>query len=169
MRSYQKIILLTIPSILLLTGCMEVSQPFDAAFGSAGTGQKTDLVPKRFQDTNPDGPTAVESAIELSKKYAVLSDETTKLKLEKQRLENENNRLNQQASVFEKELNQAKKELTEANDLLVEMRIELNNWKTDVLGFRDEMRQADKAQLETLIKILETLGGEIKIDASVGQ
>ena len=117
---------------------------------------------KRFQNTSPDGPTTVESAIELSKKYAALSDELAKLKVEKKKLEDEKNRLAQRTGSLEQELAQAKKELSEANDLLVEMRIELNNWKSDILGFRDEMRQADKAQIEALVKILKVLGGEVE-------
>jgi hypothetical protein len=44
------------------------------------------------------------------------------------------------------------------------MRIELNEWKTNILGFRDEMRNADKAQLQALMKILEALGGEVTIE-----
>ena len=59
---------------------------------------------------------------------------------------------------------QTKKELTQANELLIEMRIELNNWKTNILGFRDEIRDTEKAQFEALLKILEVLGGEIETD-----
>ena len=168
MRLYQRIIFLTIPMILL-AGCIKVSQPLDGAFGPNGAiGQKQAVDMKRFKDSNPEGPTALESAIELSKKYAVLSDEVTTLKLKKQTLEKENSQLKQQASVLEQDLNQAQKELAEANDLLIEMRIELNNWKAEILGFRDEMRRADKAQLETLVEILKVLGGEVKMDMSSG-
>ncbi len=61
------------------------------------------------------------------------------------------------------------KELAEANDTLIEMRIELNNWKVDILGFRDEIREADTEQLKALIKILEVLGGEIKAKSAHDQ
>jgi hypothetical protein len=33
-------------------------------------------------------------------------------------------------------------------------------WKSDMLGFRSEMREAAKAQLEALLKVLEILGGK---------
>ena len=69
---------------------------------------------------------------------------------------------------LEPKLQQTQKELAEANDLLIEMRIELNNWKTDILGFRAEMRDAEKTQLEALLKILNVLGGEVKPE-SAGQ
>jgi len=45
----------------------------------------------------------------------------------------------------------------------------LNNWKTDILGFRDEMRDAETAQLEALLKILKVLGGEVKTKSAQSQ
>ena len=42
----------------------------------------------------------------------------------------------------------------------LEMHVELNQWKADVLGFRDEMRKAEAAQLQALGKILRILGAE---------
>ena len=115
---------------------------------------------KRFQDTPLEGRTAVESAIELSEKYARLSDQTIALREENQQLVVENEALQQQIATLEAKLRQTQKELGEANDLLIEMLTELNNWKTNILGFRGEMRQAAKAQLEALLKVLEILGGE---------
>ena len=44
---------------------------------------------------------------------------------------------------------------------MLQTRIELNNWKNDVLGFRGEMQDAQKAQLEALLKILKLMGGEV--------
>jgi len=49
---------------------------------------------------------------------------------------------------------------------MIEMRIELNNWKTNILGFREEMRDADTAQLQALLRILNILGGEIKAESA---
>jgi chromosome segregation ATPase len=115
---------------------------------------------KRFQDTPLEGRTAVESAIELSEKYARLSDQTATLRDENQRLVAENESLLQQIAALEEKLKQTQKELGEANDLLIEMLSELNTWKTNILGFREEMRDAAKAQLEALLKVLEVLGGE---------
>jgi hypothetical protein len=56
--------------------------------------------------------------------------------------------------------------LSEANGLLIEMRVELNNWKSDILGFRDEMRNAETAQLETLLRILKVLGGQVTTESA---
>jgi len=121
---------------------------------------------QRFQQSSPHGPSAIESAVGLSEKYAKLSEQAAALKQQKERLEAENLRLKDQLSSASSQLAQTQKELTEANDLLVEMRVELNTWKNNILGFRDEMRDADKAQLEALLKILKMLGGEIKSESS---
>ncbi len=115
---------------------------------------------KRFQDTPLEGRTAVESAIELSEKYARLSDQTVALREENKRLTADNEALLQQIAALEAKLKQTQKELGEANELLIEMLTELNTWKSNILGFRGEMRDAAKAQLEALLKVLEILGGE---------
>ena len=69
--------------------------------------------------------------------------------------------VNEQVASLDGQLQQTQKELAEANGLLIEMRIELNNWKADILGFREEMRNAETAQLETLLRILKILGGQV--------
>lgn len=161
-RKYSMFFLVALLAATALSGCMEMTHPFGVPAKQTGPETKADPASlNRFQDNTSAEPTAVRSAIELSQKYAALSEEMSKLKMEKQAVDRENVRLKQKLTACESELIQVKKELTEANDLLVEMRIELNNWKTDVLGFRDEMRKADKAQLETLLKILKALGGEV--------
>jgi chromosome condensin MukBEF ATPase and DNA-binding subunit MukB len=123
-----------------------------------------DTAAKRFQNAPLGGRTAVESAIELSQKYASLSDQTVALREENQRLKTENESLQQQVASLDTRLKQAQKELNEANDLLIEMLSELNNWKSNILGFRGEMRDAAKAQLEALLKVLEILGGKAEAE-----
>jgi hypothetical protein len=46
---------------------------------------------------------------------------------------------------------------------------ELNNWKTNILGFRGEMREASKAQLEALLKVLEILSGQTETSTTSRQ
>ncbi|MFA6177168.1 MAG: hypothetical protein WC765_11380 [Phycisphaerae bacterium] len=117
----------------------------------------------------PQSSNAVESAIEISAKYARLSDEMATMKEKFQALEEENKQLRNELVPCKTQLAQAQKELAEANDLLVEMRVELNNWKSNILGFRNEMRQANTAQLEALAKILAVLGAETQIDPNAAK
>jgi len=156
-------LLLMLVTVLMLPspGCTPDHNP-DVAFSTKPDSTQSGAAAQRFQQSQPHGPSAVESAVQLSEKYAKLSEEAAALKQQKELLDAENARLKEQFNSASTELAQTKKELTEANDLLVEMRVELNNWKNNILGFRDEMRDADKAQLEALLKILKTLGGEIK-------
>jgi hypothetical protein len=151
-----KIIVWTASAALLLqfAGCqrdiptrtdLQLSEPPAPSSASAG----------------PQNPTAVESAIALSDKYAKLSEEAAALRQDKQTLEAENKRLKDDLQNCRMNSDQAQKELTQANDLLLQTRLELNNWKNDILGFRGEMRDAQKAQLDALLKILKLMGGEV--------
>jgi len=83
----------------------------------------------------------VESAIGLSEKYAKLSEEAAVLRQENQNFTTKNQQFKERVTNLEAQLQQTQKELSEATNFLIDMRIELNNWKTDVLGFRDEMRR----------------------------
>jgi len=148
--------------IFLLSGCLPDQKPAEVVTRPGPIErQQSESVAKRFQESAPQGKTAVESAIELSEKYAKLSEEAALLRQQNQEFITKNKQCKEQIIALEAQLQQAKKELTEANDLLIEMRIELNNWKTDILGFRDEMREAETAQLEALLRILKVLGGEV--------
>jgi len=111
-------------------------------------------------DQSVEADTTIDSAIELSKKYATLSEETSKLKEKNRTITDENQTNKEKITALQTQLDQTKKELSEANDLLVEMRIDLNNWKANILGFRDEIRDAQKAQLQALFKVLTILGGQ---------
>ena len=158
-----------IPIVLLLAslipGCTAPQEKAQTTIlpDSAG-GRQNGSIAKRFQE--PPSRTAVESAIELSEKYAKLSDEAAVLRQENQDFTAKNQQLKEQVTALETQLRQTQKELGEANDLLIQIHLELNNWKTDVLGFRDEMRDAEKAQLEALLKILKVLGGEVNAESA---
>ena len=149
-------------TMLLLAGCSAVREPVQVVPKSDPAGQNAARPesPNRFQESVA-GPTAVESAIELSEKYARLARDMAALREENQILVTENRRLKNELVPCRAQLTQAQKELAESNELLIDMRIELNNWKADILGFRDEMREANKAQIEALLKVLEALGGEV--------
>jgi len=112
-----------------------------------------------------DGPgdvsSAVETALALSDKQAKLTDELLQTQQGKKDLEEANRKLTAQAGKLQADLDEAQKELGEANQMLVEMKKELDAWKGNVLGFRDEIRKAQKAELDSLRKILVVLGAEV--------
>ena len=148
---------------LLFAGCPQIEKPAKVILKPNPTEQQqSTATPKRFQVSGPKKQTVVNSTIELSKKYVALSEEKNVLHQKNLELTTENKQLKQKVATLGPQLEQAKKELAEANDLLIEMRIELNNWKTNIIGFRNEIRDSDKTQLEALLKILKALGGEIK-------
>jgi chromosome segregation ATPase len=138
--------------MLLFAGCL-------GSKGRRQTGWQTDAS-AGLDSTGQNQPTAVESAIELSDKYAQLSEEAATLRQQKQNLVSENQKLKDDLQACNSRLEQTEKDLEQAKDLMTEMRVELNNWKENVLGFREEMRDAEKAQLEALLKILKLLGAE---------
>ena len=148
--------------MFLLFGCSSTPTTVDVMpLADPTNRQQNDYIAKRFQEPTQQGRTAVESAMELSQKYARLSEETIALRTKHQGLIAQNNQLKEKAAELEAKLEQTQKELSEANNLLIEMRIELNSWKTNILGFREEMREAEKAELKALLDILKVLGGEV--------
>ena len=164
------VLLVLLVPMLLLAGCSPEQKSVETIAGSDPLEiSQHDSVARRFQESAPQSPTAVESAIELSEKYAMLSEEAAILRQQNQEVAGRNQQLQTQAAALDDQLQQAQKELGQANDLLIEMRIELNNWKTDILGFRDEMRSAETAQLETLFKILKVLGGQVDTEVAGGR
>jgi chromosome segregation ATPase len=159
---------LTVLGVLL--GCALPQEPVQVILPAKYVGeqpQKVSSPENRFREHVTEERTAVESAVELSHKYAALTEQAAVLASSKEKLTEENSRLKNKVAALESELSQAHKELTEANDLLREMLMELNNWKSNVLGFQQEMREADKTQLEALLKILKLLGGEVKLAAEM--
>jgi chromosome segregation ATPase len=167
MQSDKKTILLIslIPVILFLS-CVSVQEPPRLSERAVSVGkQQVPSVANRFQESAPKS-TVVESAMELSQKHALLSEQAAELRRRNKELASSNQRLKEQVVALEAKFLQAQKELTEANDILVAMRIELNNWKLNILGFRDEMRDAETAQLEALMKILKVLGGEVMVKSA---
>jgi len=115
----------------------------------------------RFTEPQERAGSAVETAVTWSQRYDQLSVKTEQLRTENTALILENNELKQKISLQKAEIDQIKKELSEANDFLGQMELQLTKWKTDVLGYRDEIRKAHTAQLQALIDIKRLLGAEV--------
>ena len=160
------VVFLMLLAIFGLTGCKSLYSDLlsDPKPDPVKQQQQNKSIAKRFQQSAPIGRSTIDSTIELLKKHSDLTEQMVLLRKKNETLADHNNRFRKQLAVLEPELMQTKKELTQANELLIEMRIELNNWKTNILGFRDEIRDTEKAQFEALLKILEVLGGEIETD-----
>jgi len=158
------ILLLSLMPLILMSNCVSVQEPPRTAVRHGFTEtQQNPSVANRFQETASQKPTVIESAMELSQRYAKLSEETAVLRQQNRDLTETNQLLEEQVVALDAQLQQAQKELSEANDVVIAMQIELNSWKTDILGFRDEIRDAETAQLEALLKILKVLGGEVNV------
>ncbi len=112
-------------------------------------------------DEEAASPTAVESALAWSEKYSRAVEQLSRQQQEAHKLAEEKRQLNQKIAALEAELAQTRQELQEANDLLLDVRRANQRWKTDVLGYRDELRQAHEAELTALYKVLRLLGGEV--------
>ncbi len=103
---------------------------------------------------------AVDSALAWSLKHAQLSEELLRSQQQRYELEEQLRSADNDNQKLKQELDLAHRELSEANQMLVDMRRELEGWKTSVLGFRDEMRQAQQAQMDAMRKVLLLLGAE---------
>jgi len=163
MKTNKKFVPFLILSLLtfLLAGCPALQEPADVILKPGSNQQQSNAMSKRFQGTASNGQTAVDSAVDLAKKNTEIFEQMTVLRQENQELTAENRQLKDRIAILEPELEQANKHLSDADDLLIEMRIELNNWKTDILGYREEMRDAYTAQMEILLKIAQAMGAEV--------
>lgn len=150
-------------TVLILAGCNDFNM-----FGKPAAapvqpppqppGDASYLAKSGVQGDGADG--AVDSALELSKKNAQLSEELLRSQQQRYELEERVRTTDSDNQKLKSQLELAHKELSEANQMLVDMRRELEGWKTNVLGFREEMREAQKSQMEALRKVLILLGAE---------
>ena len=151
----------------MLTGCKLIDEPIAIELGSPPKPQPPieatvadQSIERRFTDSETDSTDAVQSALMWSQKYEELSAKAEKLREEKSNLVIEKTALQNKVAQLGAELDRAKTELAEANNFLQQMQTELTKWKSDILGFRDEMRNAQAAQLEALQRVLRILGAE---------
>ncbi len=162
-----RVLLAWLPAWALLAGCSSLS---GGAF-SASREQAPPSGPRgseyiRATAVKTDGADegeALDDVQTLSKKYRQAIEKLVRLQEENQTLSEQNRTLAERVASLQAENTQYRKELSEANALLIEMRGELEKWKNNVLGFREEMRKAQRAQLEALAKVLTILGAEVSV------
>ncbi len=115
------------------------------------------------------GETAVESALIWSEKYSEAVEKLVVMQQENRQLAEANRAWSEQNATLQQELKQHRTELEQANEMLLEMRSELDKWKNNVLGFRQEMRQAQEIQLIALRRVLKLLGADVPAEGAVSQ
>lgn len=156
--------------MFLFCGCQFIDEPIEVlrmprmGVGSGtvvDAGDATRAMERRFGGTESPADNAAESALAMSQKYQELSLETEQLRQENVSFKVENDSLTRQIADLEVQLESTRNELSESNEFMQQMHVELGKWKSDVLGYRDEMRSAQVAELEALKKILKILGAEL--------
>jgi chromosome segregation ATPase len=165
MRYLRNVVLFLV--MFLFCGCQLIDEPIEVmrmprmGVGSGTVVAADRTMERRFGGTESQADDAAESALAMSKKYQELSLEMEKLRQENVTVKLENDSLTRQTAGLESQLETTRNELSEANEFLQQMHVELGKWKSDVLGYRDEMRSAQVAELEALKKILKILGAEL--------
>lgn len=122
---------------------------------------------------DPSKVTETTTAVDIGKKAVKKRDDTMD-KLEEEREKNwllrEKDKSSQeQIGTLKVKLAGTEKELAEANEMLKEMQVELAKWKENVLGFRGEMRQSQKALLEGVARLHVLISGGVAMESPTTQ
>ncbi|KKM94408.1 hypothetical protein LCGC14_1198640 [marine sediment metagenome] len=147
--------------IMLQLGCTIVDRPIPPQSYQPAAAPMVETMENRFSESKEADTNAVESALMWSARYEELSVKTEKLRDDNSKLTIGNTNLKHDIQKLQDELDRTKAELKDANEFLQEMNLQLSKWKGDVLGFRDEMRNAQATQLEALKQIMKILGAEL--------
>lgn len=162
--------LLALLGIIVSAGCQALgttphAQPAAATTRpvAAGPAGDADYLPRTSVQVEPpkSSETAVENALQWAAQYREASEKLAVLQQEKRDLLEKQQKTQEQVARLQGELTAAQTQLKDANAMLQDMRSELEKWKKDVLGFRDEMREAQKAQMDALAKVLRLLSSEL--------
>ncbi len=157
-------LVLSLAAMLAAGGCggpTLTPQPAAAGPQAAPASASADYLAKTVvrNDGTGEAPGAVESVVLLNEKLAYAQEKLLAVQADNRRLTDQAAKQTEEIHALKTQLAVAQRELSDANDLLREMRQGLDKWKSDVLGFRQEMRSAQKAELDAMIKILTLLGG----------
>jgi hypothetical protein len=125
-----------------------------------------DVFYQKAKQVDPPLPTAIETTLVLQDKYTRSLEDLQRERDRTRDLSEEKRKLDDAVNKSQADFAKAQLELSDANALLMQMRQELEKWKTDVMGFRDEMRQASKIQLDALAKVMNLLGAETTAGAN---
>jgi len=133
------------------------------------TTQTSDTPAKRFQEPEASSSTLIESAVELSDKYAKLSTKAAELQQLNQDLQHENGQLKLRIETLETQAKQLEAQLEDSDRVIMKLNGELQMWTKDILGFRSDMRAAATAQINALMKIMSAIGVDGAADDLVSE
>ncbi len=165
MRHVMTVLIVT--ALAMAWGCGSMSFPQmsrAAAVAPAPTpvndGQSDYMAKAARGDSAAGGESAVDTALAWAKKYADAQMRVATLEQENRSLSDRNRTLVTQLDTAKGQLTSAQRELAEANTMMKDLEARLAKWQESVLGYRQEMREAQKAQMDALVKVIRLLGGE---------
>ena len=166
MNHIKKIFLVLTLVIIVLSGC-NMDVPGEIANATITSIQKKPNSQKHVPTDSRNrfiSNTADDSCFEdvrgWAEKYKELKSKNEQLEKLNAELTTDNKRFVKRFDAMSANLKITEKELSDANELLIEMRKELDGWKANVLGFREEINEVHKEQLKALVRVLKLLGAE---------
>lgn len=166
MNNIKKVISALVLVIIVLSGCSInvpeeiVPEQFHNTNAGANTsGAQANDSRNRFT-TSVEEDISFEEARNWAEKYKELKEQNEHLKKLNSELAVDNKRVMQRFDAMKTNLEIAEDELSAANEMLIEQRKELNDWKTNVLGYQEKNDYVHKEQLKAMVKILKLLGAE---------
>ena len=103
---------------------------------------------------------AVDTALQWAQRYAEVSQKLAESQAENKQLLNEKQAQAEKVTKLQDDLAKTQGQLKDANTMLMDMKRELEKWKDNVLTYRSEMRDAQAAQMNVLVRIVKLLGGD---------
>lgn len=176
MRPNDTMLIVLLAGLACLAGCQTTASTQDSSAAPAPAPVQSaqsqpeappaePQLPAAVPAPEPVRKTAVEQAIQWSQLYADALGKLAGKDRQISDLREEKAEIEADRDVLSRRVKQAEQELADANDLLVKMDANLEEWRESVLGFREEMRISEAAQMEALQKILSLLGAEVTEDA----
>ena len=156
-----KILLLISVPLIFACGCTYyVDEPLSYKTAAQSAGPSRELTAEMFSASSNVQMDSIDDVIRLKENYESLIQKNAFLANENSELKKKNADLEIQLAKTQSDLESAQNEIAQANEFMTQMNQELIRWKSDVLGYRDENRKIQKAQLEALSKILKVLGAQ---------
>jgi septal ring factor EnvC (AmiA/AmiB activator) len=145
---------------LLSAGCEQVAMKGRSDLRNDPVAGGSYMNDTAVRDPETGSRDALTIANDWADKYAKAAKELIAERDRRHELEQENKTLQAQIAQLKKEMGKYQQELQDANAMMVSMKKDLEQWRTNVLGFRQEMMASQAAILESQRKILIFLGAE---------